>query len=99
MDSIELMRRDLITTQPHKSIVQANWGTAVDSVYSLPICKGAELAVGATAGVLELHLVDDPADRWYLLPLDAADCKGRIFDKIRTTNSTVTLSAVTCFPM
>jgi DNA-binding helix-hairpin-helix protein with protein kinase domain len=87
------------TVQPHKSLVQADWGAAVDSVYSIPACKGVELAAGATAGLLEIHLIDDAASKWYLLPLSATDCKGRLFNKIRTTNTTVSLAAVTCFPL
>jgi hypothetical protein len=93
-DGIEL------TVQPHKSLVQADWGTAVASVYTLPsTCKGAELASAGTAGVLEIHLVGDASDKWYLLPLGPTDCKGRIFNKIRTTNTTVNLALVTCFPI
>ena len=89
-----------ITIQPSSSLIQSDWGTAVSSVYTLPAtCKGVELAAGASSGVLEIHLLEDSVDKWYLLPLNAEECKGRIFDKIRTTNSTVSLSAVTCFPV
>jgi hypothetical protein len=99
MGNIELFERDLITAQPHKSLVQADWGTAVDDIYNLDVCKGAELASGATAGVLEVHLVDDATGKWYLLPLSSAERRGALFDKIRTTNSTVALPNVTCFPL
>jgi hypothetical protein len=84
--------------QPSKSLVQSDWGDAVGNVYTLPnICKGAELAAAGTTGVLEVHLIEDPATKWYLMPLTSGNRNGGIFDKIRTTNSTVTLSAVTCF--
>lgn len=88
-----------LTIQPDKSFVQADWGSVVDSVYSFPPCKGAELASGATAGVLEIHLMNDPVDRWYLMPLSSSERRGAIFDKIRTTNTTVVLSSVTAFPL
>jgi hypothetical protein len=89
-----------LTIQPDKSLIQSEWGSAVDNVYTLPhLCKGVELASGATAGLLEVHLVNDSDNKWYLLPLSPTDCKGRVFDKIRTTNTTVELSSVTCFPV
>ena len=87
--------------QPHKSLVQAQWGTATDSVYTLPeTCKGAKLGSTAAAdGLLEIHLVDDPASTWYLLDLEKSVPAGAIFDKIRTTNSTADLTKTTLFPV
>lgn len=75
-------------------------GTAVDNIYTLPeTCKGASVAYGGTDGVLEVHPRDSADDVWYLLPLFAGYHVGFIFDKIKSTNSTVTLSEVTCFPV
>jgi len=88
--------------QPHKTSVVADWGAAVDSVYTLGFnAKGAKLsaATAGVVGVLEVHLVDDAASRWYLLDLDKGVPSGAIFDKIRTTNTTVTVADVTIFPM
>lgn len=61
-------------------------------------CRSAELISTGTDGVLEVHLVDDPPDRWYLMELVAGQEKGRYFDKIRSTNTTVTVAQVTLFP-
>lgn len=83
-----------------KTLIQADWGTAVSNVYTLPsVCKGAMVAYGGTDGVLEVHARRDDADTWFLLPLYAGYLTGFVFDKIRTTNTTVTLSEVTCFPV
>lgn len=90
---------DLII-QPHKSLVQADWGSVVSNVYTLPTtCRGAELDSTGSAGVIEIHLVGDAADKWYLMPLDVSERRGAIFNKIRTTNTTVDLAKVTCFPI
>lgn len=86
------------TVQPHKSLIQAEWGTPVSSVYTIPLCKGAELSPAGTTGVLEVHLAGDAADKWYLMPLNPSERKGNLFNQIRTTNSTVNLALVTCFP-
>lgn len=86
------------TVQPHKSLVQAEWGDAEDDIYTIPLCKGAELSSAGTAGVLEVHLAGDAADKWYLMPLIPSETKGRLFNQIRTTNTTVNLALVTCFP-
>lgn len=61
-------------------------------------CKSAELVSTGTDGKLEIHLVKDPADRWYQMELVAGVEKGRYFDAIRSTNTTVTLSQLTLFP-
>ena len=60
-------------------------------------CRAAEIAVGGTDGNHEVHLVKDPVDRWYIMSLSAGVEKGRYFDAIRSTNTTVTLSEVTLF--
>ena len=86
--------------QPHKSLVQSEWGAVASSIYSLPVhCKGAELSSAGVAGVLEIHLIEDDEDKWYLMPLSPTERRGAIFDKIRTTNSTVNLALITCFPI
>lgn len=61
-------------------------------------CRSAEIAASGTDGNLEVHLVKDPVDRWYVMPLVAGVEKGRYFDAIRSTNTTVTLSQLTLFP-
>lgn len=61
-------------------------------------CRSAELSSSGTDGDLEVHLVKDPVDRWYVMSLVAGQEKGRYFDAIRSTNTTVTLSEVTLFP-
>jgi hypothetical protein len=61
-------------------------------------CRAAELLPTGTDGNLEVHLVKDPAGRWYIMPLNAGVEKGRYFDAIRSTNTTVTLSQLTLFP-
>lgn len=85
--------------QPSKTSVVADWGAAASSVYTTGIQKGVELVTGGTEGVLEVHCIEDATDKWYLLPLLAGKRNGAIFDKIRTTNTTVTLSEITCFPI
>lgn len=87
--------------QPSSSLVQADWGTPESGVYTLPRpCKGAELISGSSNdGVLEIHLVDDNDGKWYLMPLTDSERKGAVFDKIRTTNTTVQLNEIVCFPV
>lgn len=36
---------------------------------TLLFCKGASLLTGGTAGLLAVHLVDDPVGVWYLIDL------------------------------
>lgn len=62
------------------------------------IFRSAELVSTGTPGVLEVHLLYDPADQWYLMELSPGVEKGRIFDAIRETNTTVTEADVTLFP-
>lgn len=89
---------DRLTSQPSSSMILSDFGSVVDSVYSLgTMCKAAELSNDGADGVLEIHLVDDPDNRWYLMPLIAGQRNSAIFDKIRTTNTTVDLNYITCF--
>ena len=61
-------------------------------------CRSAELKSTGTEGDLEVHLVMDPADRWYPMHLvPGVEC-GRYFDKIRSTGTTVTVAYVNLFP-
>lgn len=87
-------------TQPSSTLVLADWGESSSNVYSLPPCKGAELASDAAAdGILEVHCLEDIDGKWYKMPLEIGKRNGALFDKIRTTGSTVDLEKVTCFPI
>jgi hypothetical protein len=89
---------DRLTSQPYSSMIISDFGDPVDNVYTLnTMCKAAELSNEGVDGVLEIHLVDDAEDRWYLMPLLSGQRNSAIFDKIRTTNTTVNLIFVTCF--
>lgn len=61
-------------------------------------CRSTELKSTGTDGVLMVHLVQDPADRWYELELSAGTEKGRYFDAVKQTGTTVSLSDITLFP-
>ena len=60
--------------------------------------RSAEVVSTGTAGILVVHLVHDPADQWYNMELTPGVEKGRYFDKVKETGTTVTLSEVTLFP-
>lgn len=87
------------TIQPSKSLPGSSISYTA-GVYSIPSSqwgKAAELAAGATDGVLVVHLVDDPATQWYSMPLTAGNRTAAIFDKIRESGTTVTEASVTIF--
>lgn len=78
-----------------------NGFTFTDGYYNADkakIFKGAELQKGGTAGVLLVHLIKDPADSFYPMPLVAEGSRvGAVFDVIKENGSTVTASQVTLF--
>lgn len=56
--------------------------------------KGIKVFQGATAGVIYIHLLDNPAgtyDKYYLAP---GDKEGVIFDKIQETGTTINLDSI-----
>lgn len=61
-------------------------------------CRSAEIKSTGADGILEIHLVGDPAAQWYLMELVAGQEKGRYFDAIRSTGTTAVLANVTLFP-
>jgi hypothetical protein len=102
--SLSFVNSGVAMQQPSKHFA-ADSITAVANVYTCSYggnscdCKGAELAQGEADGVLKVHLIEDPDDVWYLLPLSAGSRGGCIFDKYHATGTTVTLSKVTIFPL
>lgn len=89
--SLTMMQPD--SSVPGSAIVYASAIYRPNRVF-----RSAELVSTGTAGVLEVHLINDPADQWYLMELSPGVEKGRIFDAIRETNTTVTEAEVTLFP-
>lgn len=85
--------------QPHASLRKADWGALSGNVYTLPcVCKGAEYDHSQTPGTIEVHLVGNKPDKWYVTYLNATERKGMMFDKIRTTGTTVDLDYISVFP-
>jgi hypothetical protein len=70
-------------------------GTGVRTLSSPAVA--AELSPSSTDGVIEVHPVSSDNDKWYLMPLVAGQRNSCLFDKIRASGTTVTLSDVTLF--
>ena len=69
-------------------------------VYTIPNgkwAKAAELQYGEANGYLEVHLVKDASNSWYKMPMSAGKRSPALFDKVRQTNTTVTLSKIVLF--
>lgn len=88
-----------IIIQPTKHI-EGSTVSYTSSVYTIPSgkwAKAAELEIGETDGYLEVHLVKDGPTSWYKMPLHAGYRTAAVFDKIRSTGTTVTIAKVKIF--
>jgi hypothetical protein len=87
--------------QPTKSIsgdtIKANYTSGVYTIPSRKWAKGAELRINATNGYLSVHLVSDPAGRYYKMPLLNGERTGAMFDQVDSAHTTVTIDSVTIF--
>ena len=88
-------------TTPTDVLYSTELPDAVNNIITLPaMCKAAELDMGESAsGLLEVHLLNSIDSKWYKMPLLPGERNSCIFDKIRTTGTTVTLSKVSLFPL
>lgn len=69
-----------------------------DNVYTLPRwAKAVELKTGSTAGYIEVHLVKDGASTWYKMPLTAGNRNAALFDKVRSTGTSVVKDSCVLF--
>jgi hypothetical protein len=62
---------------------------------AVKFCKGASLLSTGTAGVLAVHLTEDPVGTWYLLDIINGEYIGAEFDLVGDSNhgTTVALDA------
>lgn len=87
------------TIQPAKSIAGSTI-TFTSGVYTVPggvWAKAAELSLTGTEGVLMVHLVKDPVNVYYPMPLRVGARNAALFNKVRQNGTTVDLSKVWIF--
>lgn len=62
-------------------------------------CRSIELSYSATeGGYVVVHLLKDPDDVFYTMHLEPGEEKGRLFDRIIQTGTTVDVDSLVLFP-